>query len=87
MLPAASDQVLSQISRLEQIRFRNLVNLDDLTGMRQQHAEYVILHKHFEAGLYRVARPLPTLERLEQKYRQTLGAPFYEDPQVVVFRL
>jgi hypothetical protein len=49
--------------------------------------EYIVLHKRFEAQLPAVAPPPPGLERLEREYQKTLGAPAYEDANVVAFRL
>lgn len=81
------DQVLSLVSDPARLRFRNLVSMDDLPAMRRHGAEYVILHKRFEAQLPEVAMPLPDLDRLRQQYQQTLGEPFYEDEHIAVFRL
>jgi hypothetical protein len=81
------DQVLSLVSDPARLRFRNLVSMDDLPAMRRHGAEYVILHKRFEAQLPEVAMPLPDLDRLRQQYQQTLGEPFYEDAHIAVFRL
>ena len=44
-------------------------------------------HKRFEAQLPEVALPLPDLERLRLEYQKALGAPFYEDAHIAVFRL
>jgi hypothetical protein len=81
------DQVLSLIRDSSQIRFRNLISLDDLPAMRARGVEYVILHKRFEAQLPAVAPPPPDLDRLWHEYQKLLGAPFYEDEHVAVFKL
>ena len=81
------DQVLSLIRDPSQIKFRNLISMDDLPAMRGRGVEYVILHKRFEAQLSEVAPPPPDLERLWNQYRKALGEPFYEDAHLIVFKL
>jgi hypothetical protein len=81
------DQVLSLVPDPARLRFRNLVSMDDLAAMRRRGAEYVILHKRFEAQLPEVALPLPDLDRLRHQYQKALGEPFYEDTHIAVFRL
>jgi hypothetical protein len=81
------DQVLSLMHDSSQIRFRNLVSMDDLPAMHGHGVEYIILHKRFEAQLSEVASPPPDLDRLWHEYQKTLGAPFYEDAHIAVFKL
>ena len=81
------DQVLSLVRDSSRLRFRNLVAMDDLAAMRVRHVEYIVLHKRFEAQLPAVALPPPDLEHLEREYQKMLGAPAYEDANVVAFRL
>ena len=81
------DQVLSLVHDPSQIRFRNMISMDALQAMRGRGVEYVILHKRFEAQLPEVAPPPPDLERLWRKYENILGAPFYEDAHIAVFKL
>ena len=80
------DQVLSLIRDPSQIRFRNLISMDDLPAMRGRGVEYIILHKRFEAQLPEVAPPPPDLDRLWSQYRKAFGEPFYEDAHIAVFR-
>jgi hypothetical protein len=81
------DQVLSLVREPSQIKFRNLISMDDLPAMRGRGVEYVILHKRFEAQLPEVAPPPPDLDRLWHEYQKALGAPFYEDAHIAVFKL
>jgi len=81
------DQVLSLAPRPSMLRFRNFISMDELPAMRNRGVEYVVLHKRFEAQLPAVALPLPDLDRLQNQYHKTLGAPFYEDAHVAVFHL
>jgi hypothetical protein len=81
------DQVLSLIRDPSRMRFRNLISMDDLPAMRAHGVEYVILHKRYEAQLPEVAPPPPDLDRLWHEYQKLLGAPFYEDEHVAVFKL
>jgi hypothetical protein len=80
------DQILSLIRDPSQIRFRNLISMDDMPAMRGRGVEYVILHKRFEAQLPEVAPPPPDLDRLWDEYQKALGAPVYEDAHTAVFR-
>jgi hypothetical protein len=81
------DQVLSLVKPPAQLRFRNLISMDDLKAMQARNVEYIILHKRFEAQLPQVALPLPDLDRLSHAYRLKLGSPAYEDAYIVAFRL
>jgi hypothetical protein len=81
------DQVLSLVRDSSRLRFRNLVVMDDWAAMRGRGVEYVILHKRFEAQLPEVAPPPPNLNRLYLEYQNRLGAPAYEDVNIVAFRL
>jgi hypothetical protein len=81
------DHVLSLVQDPSHLRFRNLVSMDDLSAMRARSVEYIILHKRFEAQLYRVAPPLPDLPRLYEEYREQIGPPAYEDDHIAVFQL
>jgi hypothetical protein len=78
---------LSLVKPATILRFRNMVDMDNLEAMRARQVEYVILHKRFEADLPQVTLPLPDLSRLIQAYHQSLGAPVYEDSFIVAFRL
>jgi hypothetical protein len=81
------DQVLSVVQKQSQINFRNMISMDDLAAMRARGAEFVILHKRFEARISEVAAPPPDLSRLYQNYREKLGTPAYEDANVAAFKL
>jgi hypothetical protein len=61
--------------------------MDDLAAMRVRGVEYIILHKRFEAQLPEVVPPPPNLNRLYLEYQNRLGAPAYEDVNIVAFRL
>jgi hypothetical protein len=81
------DHVLSLIQDPARLRFRNLVSMEDLSTMRARHVGYIVLHKHYESELFRIAPPMPDLPRLYQEYSTKLGPPFYEDTNIVVFKL
>jgi hypothetical protein len=78
---------LSLVENPALLKFRNLVSMDDLPAMRARNAEYIILHKRYEAQLSQVMMPLPAFERLCHNYQKELGAPVYEDANIIVFRL
>jgi Dolichyl-phosphate-mannose-protein mannosyltransferase len=81
------DEVLSLIKDQSRVRFRNMISMDDLAAMRARGVQSIVLHKRFEAQLSEVAAPPPDLGRLYHEYQGKLGAPAYEDANVVVFRL
>jgi hypothetical protein len=81
------DQVISLIDDPSRLKFRNMISMDDLTGMRSRNAEYIVLHKRFEAQLPEVAAPPPDMDRLWHEYQKLLGAPVFEDEHVAVFKL
>jgi hypothetical protein len=81
------DQVISLIADPSRLKFRNMISMDDLAGMRGRRVEYVILHKRFEAQLPEIAAPPPDMDRLWHEYQKMLGAPVYEDEHLAVFKL
>ena len=81
------DQVMTLIPKAARVRFQNLVSMDDIAAMRARGAEYVILHKAFEAQLRGVADSSPELERLWVEYQKQLGPPVYSNELIFVFRL
>ena len=81
------DQVTSLIDDPSRLKFRNMISMDDLTGMRSRNVEYIVLHKQFEAQLPEVAAPPPDMDRLWHEYQKLLGAPVFEDAHVAVFKL
>lgn len=81
------DHVLSLVSDPSRLRFRNLVSMEDLSAMRVRGVTYIVLHKRYESELYHIAPPMPDLPRLYQEYSQKIGPPFYEDVNIVVFKL
>jgi hypothetical protein len=81
------DQVTSLIDDPSRLKFRNMISMDDLTGMRSRNVEYIVLHKRFEAQLPEVAAPPPDMDRLWHEYQKLLGAPVFEDAHVAVFKL
>ena len=80
------DEVMNLIEDPGQLRFRNLIEMHDIEGMRAKGAEYVILHKRFEAEIWQVAPPPPALKTLMVQYRATLPL-VHEDNAMVVFGL
>lgn len=81
------DEVLTMIPSSVELRFRNMVDLDDLQSVGQIGSRYVLFHKRFEAELSRVAARNPEVERLIEKYRALVGVPIYEDSLITVFRI
>jgi hypothetical protein len=81
------DQVISLVHDPSRLQFRNFVSMDDLSAMRARGAEYIVLHKRYEAQLYAVAMPLPDLARLYKQYSEKVGAPAYEDAHIVAWHL
>jgi hypothetical protein len=79
------DQVLSLVDNPATLQFHNLICMDDLAAMRQRGVEYIILHKRYEAQVALAAWPLPDLARLCLQYQAMLGAPVYEDANLIVF--
>ena len=81
------DQVLSLVSKPAQLHFRNLILMEDLPAMRARGAEFVILHKRFEAQLPEIQSTPPQVADLYLDYRKQIGAPVYEDANIAAFRL
>jgi hypothetical protein len=81
------DQVLTLVSDISKLHFRNLVSIDELNAVRATGAEYVIVHKVYEAQVPAVAPPPPKIRELLARYRSALGLPAYEDEHLAAFRL
>ncbi len=80
------DDVLNLARDPARLRFRNLIRMDDLDGMRGRGVEFVIIHKRFEAQLSMVAPPPPEMDSLLTHCRQHLPLA-YEDAAIAVFSL
>lgn len=80
------DEVLNLVDDRSRLKFKNLVDMDDLGSMRARGAEYLIVHKRFEAELSSVANPPEAMDRLLKKYRAELSVA-HEEPGLVVFNL
>ena len=81
------DHVLSLVHDPSRLRFRNMISMEDISGMRARHVQYIVLHKHFPSGLSSIAPPLPDLQRLYDEYSRKIGPPAYEDAYIAAFKL
>lgn len=86
------DYVMSRITDLKKVKFKNMVNVERIEAVKASSAQYIILHKHLmeEMFPYRVKKkvsvydPVLYLRRLYGKY---FGKPCYEDKNIIVFRI
>jgi hypothetical protein len=81
------DQVLSKVPDKSRLHFRNLVCMDDLEAVRATGADYVVMHKLWEAALPALAPAPAELTRLIPTYVREFGRPIYEDKNIIVFSL
>jgi hypothetical protein len=80
------DEILSLVSDPRKLRFRNMVNLDNAKALPESGADYVVIHKRFEAELSRVAPAHPCIPQLIKNLTIVLGRPCFEDDGLVAFR-
>jgi len=94
------DMPLSRVRDRTKLRFDNLVDTADVEALTRGEPRYIVLHKNFfneafgsfaeyepvlvTAGLYQDGVYVPVIH-LDRAYRATLGAPVYEDSDLVVF--
>ena len=87
---ATVDHVLSRTGDKGQLRFSNLIDLDDARAIRTSGARHLILHRNLRAELFPArfggrTRDSAVVEHLAPKLRQHFGAPVHEDAQLIVF--
>jgi hypothetical protein len=85
-------QVLSRAPDKSKLKFRNLIDAGDINAVKQSGAEYIILHKNLMkewSAPAELIRPdiFATTAYLDVLYRDNLGQPFYEDKDLIVYRI
>jgi len=81
------DEVLSGVADPSKLRLRNMTDLTDPDALVGSGADYVVLHKQFEAELSQIYGRIPGVEELTAIYRDLFGEAVYEDGQLVAFAL
>jgi hypothetical protein len=72
------------------VRLRTALHLGDRTGLHDRHVELVVLHRDPTRELRwptGVTEAPVDVRAWEARYREWCGAPVFEDPQLIVFRI
>jgi hypothetical protein len=86
----SADEILSQVPDPAQLKFRNMVDVEDTTAV-SRHADVIVLHKYIMAlkimpeGLDTIPVFYHAAEHFAAQFNITLGPPVYEDEQIICF--
>ena len=87
-----ADYVMSRLLDLKKVKFNNMVDMENIEGIKSSTANYIILHKHLTAEMF----PYLRIDKAQlnyavvyliKLYRKYLGKPFFEDKNIIVFRI
>jgi len=87
------DYVMSRLPDLKKVKFKNMVDMDNIDAIKSSKAAYIILHKHLISEMF----PYLKIEKVQannaaviyysQTYRKYFGNPIFEDKNIIVFRI
>ncbi len=84
------DKMLSGVPDTNKLKFRNMVDMMNISAVWKSGARYIILHKYLSAEMVpssfegQMYMPVAYLNRL---YRESLGSPIFENQDLVVFEI
>ncbi len=87
-----ADYVMSRLLDLKKVKFNNMVDMENIEGIKRSTANYIVLHKHLTAEMF----PYLRIDKAQlnyavvyliKLYRKYLGKPFFEDKNIIVFRI
>ena len=86
------DYVMSRLTDLKKVKFKNLVDMNNIESVKNTTADYVILHKHLIAEMFPYLKNDKTqvyrgVIYLNQLYRKYFGNPIFEDKNIIVFKI
>jgi len=88
----SADYVMSRLPDLKKEKFNNMIDMENIQGIKSSTANYIILHKHLIAEMF----PYLMKEKMQmnnaiiylsQLYRNYFGEPFFEDKNIIVFSI
>ena len=85
------DQVFSKVNKQEKLRFKNLINLLNFEDIKESHSDYVVFHKRPMNEMFLKAPIHSDYENmisvLSNVYSEYCGQPFFEDINLIVFKI
>lgn len=87
------DQILAGRASPPKLRFRNMVQIDTMDAVRNSGADFIVLHKYVQALriLHGLMGNVPVIyhsvKHFQNRFKDDLGPPVFEDSQIVVFRV
>jgi len=84
--------VMSRLRNSPKVKFKNMIDMEHIKGIKNTSAQYIILHKNLEAEMfpYLVKEKVKVhsgVKYLDKMYRNLLGKPFFEDQNIIVYRI
>lgn len=83
---------MSRLPDLKKIKFKNMVNMDNIEAVKNSSADFIILHKHLIPEMF----PYIKIKQIQvnnavayfsQTYRRYFGNPIFEDKNIIVFKI
>ena len=86
------DYVMSRMPDLKKVKFKNMVDMDNIEAIKSSKAAYIILHKHFISEMFPYFKIKKVQENeavlyYSQTYRKYFGNPIFEDKNLIVFKI
>ena len=86
------DYVMSRLPDLKKVKFKNMLDMNNIESVKNTTADYVILHKHLIAEMFPYLKTDKTrvysgVIYLNQLYRKYFGNPIFEDKNIIVFKI
>jgi len=86
------DYVMSRLPDLKKVKFKNMVDVENIEAIKSSTANYIILHKHLIAEMFpylmkEKMQMSNAIVHLSQLYRNYFGKPFFEDKNIIVFSI
>lgn len=93
------DFILGRTPDLTRLKFKNLINVEDIDEIRRSEADYLILHKNIIAEIFPQLpadmqknlnfgwERYPGVDIVQKIYQTIYGSPQYEDNDIIVYDL
>jgi hypothetical protein len=79
------DEVLGMVPDPSTLHLRNMVNAGTGASIRASGADYIVIHKRFEAEFSGLSGPTPPVDYVEMVCRRSFGRPVFVNENLVAF--
>jgi len=85
-------QVTSRLRNSKKIKFKNMIDMENVKGIKNNSIQYIILHKDLISEMFpylakQKAHVHVGVKYLDKLYRNIFGAPFFEDQNIIVYKI